>query len=414
MIALAVILSVVLVFFGLVIGTRELLRYGSYGAKETDVTCSEGRVEYYENAGGTPYLVKRLPSGELADDFKIISTTDMHLRGEFSEFTIEVLGRFIDKEKPDLVVLCGDNIVADKIDLSLQKMIRDLFEEKKTYWTFVLGNHDNESFASQYGEEGSRERAFLSLAEGSPYCIARNEGGENVYGSGNHVINIKNSSGIMQTLFFIDSGSMMIDEYCAEEGIENTHGYDFIKQNQIAWYRNQLKTATAENNGVTPKSMVFMHIAMLEYKTAWRHCLTFKKDAKRLYGDVWENFGCSDYSSGFFDALKEEGSTHTVVVGHDHVINTAVEYQGIRLTYSMPLSYEGYNRRHRCSAEHFLAFWNQIDKRACFYTDGVTAYKVKSDGQVDLMPKYAQFEGVFDGLEEQLEEVCAGNKTYNH
>ncbi len=411
--ALIILLAILLFLCGSVFAVREILRASTYGwtKYEADVTCDPGTVEYYENVtGSAPYLQKRLPNGEIADEFKIISTSDMHLGGVYSDFSLEVLGRFIDKEQPDLVILCGDNVVPDKEDLSLQQAVRDLFEEKKVYWTFVLGNHDGEEVLDVMDENQSRKHAYEAML-GSPYCLARDEGGDGVFGYGNHVLNIKNSkNAIIQTLFFLDSGKNMLDEYCLEEGIENTHGYDFIKQNQIAWYKKRLSDVVAENNGVMPKSMVFTHIALAEYQTTWNK--RFSKDVKYLYGDRWEQFGCSDHSSGFFDCLVEQGSTHTVVVGHDHVINMALEYKGVRLTYSLGLQYETYNRRHRCSGEKFLAFWYSIDKRASFTVDGVTAYKVLSDGTVNIMPKYAQYEGVFDGLEDRLKEVCAGNVTY--
>lgn len=398
---------------GMVFATRELLRFGAYGAKETDVTCVEGTVEYHENEESSiPYLIKRLPDGSIADDFKIISTTDMHLSGVNSDFTLEILGRFIDKEKPDLVVLCGDNIAPDKEDLTIQRKLKELFEKKKVYWTFVLGNHDGECNIPAMGEEEARKRAFLTLSD-SPYCLARDEGGDGVFGYGNHVLNIKNSSGVMQTLFFLDSGREMIDRYCEEEGVENIGGYDFIKQNQMTWYYMRLQQVYNENNFVLPKSMVFTHIAMYEYKEWWHRLLKGDKEIKRLYGDVWEHFGCAPYSSGFVDLLIEQGSTHTVVVGHDHVIGVALESQGLRLTYSLGLPYETYNRRHRCTGEKFFALWNTIDKRASFTIDGVTAYRVNADGSVDIMPKYAQYEGVFDGLEDELANVCGGNRTYH-
>ena len=36
-----------------------------------------------------------------------------------------------------------------------------------------------------------------------------------------------------------------------------------------------------------------------------------------------------------FDVIKAEGSTHDVVCGHDHINDSSVVYQGVRLTYAL-------------------------------------------------------------------------------
>lgn len=50
--------------------------------------------------------------------------------------------------------------------------------------------------------------------------------------------------------------------------VKSVPGYDWIKFDQIAWYREQSKTFT-ENNGGTPlPALAFFHIAIPEYKDA--------------------------------------------------------------------------------------------------------------------------------------------------
>ena len=82
-------------------------------------------------------------------------------------------------------------------------------------------------------------------------------------------------------------------------------------------------------------SMIFMHIPIPEFKTAY---------------DLWqqeggaegENFGikgeeeCPSYiNTGMFNAIKEFDSTKYVFAGHDHLNNYSVMYEGVRLTYAM-------------------------------------------------------------------------------
>lgn len=45
--------------------------------------------------------------------------------------------------------------------------------------------------------------------------------------------------------------------------------------------------------------------------------------------------GWSPQSNGFFDLIKEKGSTKNVLCGHDHVNDYSILYQGVRLTYTL-------------------------------------------------------------------------------
>ena len=65
---------------------------------------------------------------------------------------------------------------------------------------------------------------------------------------------------------------------------------------------------------------------------------------KDSFGLLYENICYSDMSVGLFDAIKELGSTKNVLVGHDHINNFSINYEGIRLTYSMASSSVGLKR----------------------------------------------------------------------
>ena len=406
-IAIIVIVCIVMLFSLLIVGEvvfREYMRNRSFGAKEIDTTSSEGKMELYYEEDETPYLVKRRADGTLCDDFKVLSTTDTHLRSDdLSDFTLEVLGKFLDKEKPDVVVLIGDNVV-DRTDTVMHDKVKKFFEDRGQYWAFVLGNHDGEGYQNKYPDRDSRKWAFEALA-GSPHCLSRSE--DAGYGYGNSVFLLKNSKGkIAQAVFLLDSDSRMTEENCAEIGQPYVSGSAFLRPCQVDWYKKRVEQLTAQNGGEVPKSLMYFHIPLHEFEVAygdWKN-----PRVKRLYGDTWEKIDCSCYSTGMFDAVKEMKSTQAIICGHDHINCFALEYDGIKLMYSLGLQWDmSYNRRKN---NKFMAAWYALDKKACFYVEGVTLAMIRESGEAEFMPKYAQFEGMLEGKEKELEIVSFGVK----
>ncbi len=403
MVVVIVILLIAALFIGEVV-FREYMRNRSFGAKEIDTTSTEGTMELSYQEDGTPVLVKRNAGGNLCDDFKVLSSTDFHLRSEeLSDFTLEVFGKFLDNEKPDVVVLIGDNVV-DRTDTAMHEKLKKFFEDRGQYWAFVLGNHDGEAYMDAYPDRDSRKWAYEALA-GSPHCLTRSE--DAGYGYGNSVFLLKNSKGkIAQAVFLLDSGRRMTEEDCAEIGQPFVEGSAFLHPCQVDWYKRRVKELTEQNGGEVPKSLMYFHIPLHEFDVAYNNL----KDPRisRLYGDAWEAVDCSCYSTGMFEAVKEMESTQAVICGHDHINCFALEYDGIKLMYSLGLQWDmAYNRRKN---NKFMAAWYAIDKKACFYVEGVTLAMIRESGEAEFMPKYAQFEGYLDGKGKELEIVSFGVK----
>lgn len=384
-----------------------------YKPSGLDTTPAEGKVEFIKPQTGTPYLIKRKSDGSISDErFKILTCTDMHNGTDSAEFTFTVFSRFLDKEKPDLVLLIGDNVVG-RSDTVMQNKLKNFFEERKQYWGFVLGNHDSEykikqdiKVAEEKGALSDEEREAINAAgrkwmfdtlSGGAHCIVRDEGGEGIHGSGNCVVNIKNSKGIVQSIFFFDSGDYVYGVKRKAFGSEK-RCYDYIRDNQLDWYKRRLKELTAENGGVLPKSMALLHIPLPEFHDAFKAVKMRKSYAKRIYGTNYEKPCSSDFNAGAFETFRSSNSTHTVVCGHDHKNDSAIMYKGVRLMYSQGLQYDGsYNRRKKAP---FLKFINKINSRFSCFVEGVSLFMVQADGSVDIAAKYAQKENVFYGLEE--------------
>lgn len=382
----SIVLAILLVFSGIAIF------YKPHYAPEID-TLTSGKVEFVIEEGKTPYLVKKNEANEIIDTpFKIATSADLHLHSEMSDLTLAVISNFIDKEKPDLFVFLGDNIIGASNTI-MQDKLKQLFEDKEQYWGFVLGNHDGETYDGTVEEK--RQWAYNALV-GGEHCVVYDEGGYEIAGAGNCTVNIKNSSGmITQTLFFIDNASPLSVEEREIYKPSGAHNYGYIKQDQIDWYNRRLNELTAENSGILPKSIVFVHIPLPEYETAY-NSLNSGNEAILNYGNNFEKVCYSVVNAGFFEVIKNSNSTHTIICGHDHTNDTNITYQGVRLVYSQSLSYESYNRRNNV----WFKFCYFLNRNNYFFTDGITIFMIKSDSSVDVTARYVQDPEILSSLEE--------------
>lgn len=285
------------------------------------------------------------------DDFKVMQLTDIHIGAGFmsvkkDNMALNAVAAMISEEKPDLVVVTGD--IAFPIPFqagtlnnkNAAKLFAELMEQLGVYWCYAFGNHDTEAYSYF-----SREQISDFYTSGNyPHCIAQ-AGPEDVDGVGNYVINIKNSIGqITQSLFMLDSHS-----YLSNDPLGILWNYDCIHENQIEWYENTVKQLTDENGSIVPKSIVFFHIPIEEYKTAWEEYTNNgyadTENVKYHYGKVTEKNSMiciSELNNGFFDKALELGSTQAMFCGHDHLNNFSLSYKGIDLNYGYSIDYLAY------------------------------------------------------------------------
>lgn len=285
------------------------------------------------------------------DHFKVIQLTDVHIGGGFlsikkDSMAINAVAAMITAEKPDLVVITGD--IAYPVPFQAgtfnnktsAELFAQLMEKLGVYWVPVFGNHDTEAY-SYYSREKISE--FYSQEKFS-HCLFQ-AGPEDVDGYGNSIINVKNTKGeITQSLVMLDSHSYVDNDYF---GI--MWKYDTIHESQVKWYEDSLNKIKAENNDVMPKSLAFFHIAIPEYKTAWdeyrANDFNDTENVKYIYGKAGEkdySVYTSEYNYGFFDKVKELGSTQGMFCGHDHLNNFSIDYKGVRLTYGYSIDYLAY------------------------------------------------------------------------
>ncbi len=262
-------------------------------------------------------------------DFKILMFTDMHLDGKnkTSNRTVDNLVKNIQREKPDLVLLGGDNVTSG-INRTRCKQLSQIFEKLDVYWGGVIGNHEGDNSYSISREE------MVDIFSSYPHCIMR-KGLDNVDGNCNYSINILNSDGTLKETFFcLDTFDTLSDEQMKEYGIvSDSSVYDGAHKNQIEWYKQ--KVEQTRNMYGEFKSVLLMHIPLPQHKE-------LAEKGEFLYGVNLEGVCASAVDQGLFDAVKASGSTTAVFCGHDHLNTFGAEYQGILLSYIEPSGYGAY------------------------------------------------------------------------
>ncbi|CAI6080518.1 metallophosphoesterase family protein [Cohnella sp. JJ-181] len=256
--------------------------------------------------------------------FKIVQFTDLHWQnGEAEDLrTQRLMERVLSEEKPDLVVFTGDLVFSlgcrDAYASAAQAV--SAVAGSGTPWAAVFGNHDSEGGVS-------RDRLMETLA-GQPGCLA-SAGPEAIHGVGNYALTVTGAGGGTKlVLYFLDSGS-----YSA---LDRIPGYDWIREDQIDWFRERAAALRQPQDGPTTPSLVFFHIPLPEYREVWR--------TRRCDGRRFESISCPKLNSGLFAALAEAGGVLGTFCGHDHINDFEGDLYGIRLTYGRATGYHTYGR----------------------------------------------------------------------
>lgn len=244
--------------------------------------------------------------------FKILQLTDIHYiyQNQSSEQALERILKIIKEEKPDLIIATGDVIYGKPGDKSMLTVLYALSSQKIPF-AITYGNHDD--------EQGFSREELLKLMKDIPYNITSTT--KKLSGVTNYILEVKDSNqkNTAEVLYIFDSHS-----YSQIEGVE---GYDYIKTDQIEWYKKESKNFTKRNNKKPIKSLAFFHIPTPEFTAA-----TYIKP-KEIVGNRQEGICAPKLNSGLFSAIKEQEDIRGIFVGHDHDNDFAVEWCGVLLAY---------------------------------------------------------------------------------
>jgi len=209
------------------------------------------------------------------------------------------VGKLLDEEKPDLVVLSGDQVNGDTAPDAQSAIFKysELFIRRQIPFATIFGNHDDEGTLPRAGQ--------MALLETLPYSLSE-AGPEELDGVGNYVVEVLahgTSKHSALTIYLLDTHAYSPDE-------TNFKGYDWLKKNQIDWFRKTSQSLKKAHSEYTHMHMdlSFIHIPLPEYRD----------DSNPFKGAWKEGVTAPGFNSGFRDALVEEGVL-LVSCGHDHV-----------------------------------------------------------------------------------------------
>ncbi|MDR2211521.1 MAG: metallophosphoesterase [Spirochaetaceae bacterium] len=282
------------------------------------------RVEDY------PRLVKK--NGE---DFRILQFTDTHLNAYYSSFdniknTIRMMEDAVRNEKPDLLVLTGDN-VGNFINSHWAWQLISCLDSFAIPYALVMGNHDGDFIKMQ---DDNQQRVIAEILSRGAYSLFTS-GPDNLTGTGNYGLHIVNQTGeIIYDLILMDSND------------------DYIGRDQVEWYEWYVRGL---NNAVPSgvKNLLFFHIPLPEIEDIKRE-MELNNYLDRDGRSAKDAFGESPLeqkrNTGLFAAVKTLGDTTHLFFGHDHENILIYDYQGVWFVYGLKTGYCGYYNSNRLGA----------------------------------------------------------------
>jgi len=286
--------------------------------------------------------------------FKILMMNDTQDTDFTNPKMINFINKALDTEKPDLVVLVGDN-VADlffgatkaRVNKAIDNIIQPI-AKRGIPFAVVFGNHDGETGVS----EEDQMAMFTSYAD----CYAIDEG-PSLSGVGTYNLPILNSDGT-KTAFNI---------YMMDTHNKDANGdYDGVHADQIAWYEATSNALKATNGGKVVPSLLFEHIPVQEIYKLLKE-VPFGTDGSVRKGTTWytlnENLATGTlldipYSTvaytGQYESWLKQGDIVGAFFGHDHVNNFVGKTpDGITLGYNGATGFRAHGNGDRRSMRVF-------------------------------------------------------------
>ncbi len=277
---------------------------------------------------------------------KILHIADTHLNyDKHFDASVWVIAEACDVEKPDLVVLTGDNTHPDEDPEKTKALINalmNIFESRKIPVAVTFGNHD--------AEAGPMTRKDIMEYYNTFSCVISTDGSEDFKNCATFNIPVlaSDSDKTKFNLWVFDSGDYDEDE---------PRHYDRVRTEQIEWYKKVSAKLKEENGGETVNSVVFQHIIVPEIydvlkkvdsKKPYAIPRIYNEEEYYMFDPEQVNYGklnekpCPGYyNDGQFDALVETGDVLAMFTGHDHTNAFGVRNQNIDIYTSPMTRYKG-------------------------------------------------------------------------
>lgn len=303
-------------------------------------------------------------------NFRVMQVADTQESANVAIDTIRFISAALESEKPDLVVLTGDQIKGysssfqgkngkENVKNALKAIVAP-FEQKGVPFAVTFGNHDRDSALTNDEQfEIYKESPMFVYAD-----AARDDD------KGTYCLEVKDDNGETKRLIYLfDSHAK------AEDG-----GYSAVQDYQLDWYRG------VRDSYANPlPSIAFQHIPTPEFFDVIKQVKRFTPKSVRAYGNhknEWyvldpHNCGLRDFmgetpaapfkNTGEIDAFLEKKEVEGLFVGHDHNNSFVADYKGIKLGYTQGCGFNVYGPGHNRGVRIF-----DLNENGGFETKTVT------------------------------------------
>ncbi len=297
---------------------------------------------------------------------RVMHVTDTHYDFDNIEASSWLLAEACDREKPDVVIVTGDNVDNLENASDTKKLIDTLmsiFDKRNIPAAITFGNHDSETGAM------TREE-LMAYYNTHPSSISIDDG-ELLSGCGTYNIPVMSSDGkkLAFNLWVFDS-----NDYD-----EKGH-YGCVLPDQVEWYKQRSDELKASNGGEKVFSLAFQHMIVADVYDAlkkskvrvpysYKHM--YNKKEFYYFNPKGINFGtltetpCSGYHNyGQFEAMVEKGDVLAIFSGHDHTNAFGVKHKGIDISNTVSTRYN----RDRFSSQYGYRIIEVDEKDTSRYT----------------------------------------------
>ncbi len=245
--------------------------------------------------------------------FKIVQFTDTHyIAGDIrAQRALRTVEEILDAERPDFVIHTGDAIFGKPAEKSLRTILQPIMDRGIPF-AVTLGNHDEEF--------GLTRREIYDILCDCPGHISSYEYKHSERPNAVVTLSKRGEKTPRWAFYLFDSGR--------SSPLGDIGGYDFIRFDQIQWYRAQSMALSRQHGGTPVDALAFFHIPLPEYAYALQN-----RKGTLMQGHQDEAPCPPDVNTGLFASMKEMGDVKAIITGHDHDNDFALRWQHMFLMY---------------------------------------------------------------------------------
>ena len=273
--------------------------------------------------------------------FRILCLSDFQeTYDEFDARTLAGVNAVLDREQPDLVVLCGDNCngpaihSAEELKRYLGRMLEP-FVSRRIPFCHVNGNHDYDADVPM-----DEQLRIYQAIEG---CLTETVPG--IPGTTNFCLPLYSADGkkIVSAVWGLDTGHGMeeIREGLTKEALIKglplpASIWNLVRFEQQMWYWNR-SLELEQAAGRTVPGVMAMHVSPWEFDYMRKY-----PEALGVIGNTDEQYGLGAFNSGIFATLVQRGDIKCVCTGHTHRNTCTAQYCGIQMCSVGSAGYSAY------------------------------------------------------------------------